>query len=38
MLPAILKATANAKSAREVYEYHAGWSEPADHLKEVTLP
>jgi len=25
MLPVILRATANAKSAREVYEYHADW-------------
>jgi 2-polyprenyl-6-methoxyphenol hydroxylase-like FAD-dependent oxidoreductase len=38
MLPTILKATANAKSSREVYEYHVGWNEPADHMKEVTQP
>jgi len=29
ILPVILRATANAKSAREVYEYHVGWNEPA---------
>jgi 2-polyprenyl-6-methoxyphenol hydroxylase-like FAD-dependent oxidoreductase len=38
MLPAILKATANAKSAREVHEYHVGWDEPAGQMKEVTRP
>jgi FAD-dependent urate hydroxylase len=36
MLPVILKATANAKSAREVYEYHVGWDEPAGPTREVT--
>jgi len=34
----ILRATANAKSAREVYEYHVGWNEPADRTQEVTPP
>jgi 2-polyprenyl-6-methoxyphenol hydroxylase-like FAD-dependent oxidoreductase len=29
MLPVILRVTANAKSAREVYEYHVAWDEPA---------
>jgi len=38
MLPAILRATANAKSAREVYEYHVGWNEPAGRTREVTPP
>ena len=38
MLPVILRATANAKSAREVYEYHVGWNEPADRTQEVTPP
>ena len=35
LLPVILKATANAKSAREVYEYHVGWDEPAGRTQEV---
>jgi len=38
MLPVILKATANAKSAREVYGYHVGWDEPVGRMKEVTRP
>ena len=38
VLPVILRATANAKSAREVYEYHVGWNEPADRTQEVTPP
>lgn len=29
MLPRILKATANAKSAREVHEHHIDWNAPA---------
>jgi 2-polyprenyl-6-methoxyphenol hydroxylase-like FAD-dependent oxidoreductase len=38
MLPVILRATANAKSAREVYEYRVGWNEPAGRTQEVTPP
>ena len=36
LLPVILRVTANAKSAREVYEYHVGWDEPAGRTQEVT--
>jgi hypothetical protein len=36
MLPLILKATANARSAHEVYQHHIDWDEPADHTQEVT--
>ena len=38
MLPVILRATANAKSAREVYEYHVGWDQPAGRTQEVPRP
>jgi len=36
MLPTILRATANAKSAREVYDYHIDWDEPAGRVQQVT--
>jgi 2-polyprenyl-6-methoxyphenol hydroxylase-like FAD-dependent oxidoreductase len=36
LLPVILRVTANAKSAREVYEYHVGWDEPAARTQEAT--
>jgi hypothetical protein len=36
MLPVILRAVANAKSAREIYEYHVGWDEPAGRAQKVT--
>jgi 2-polyprenyl-6-methoxyphenol hydroxylase-like FAD-dependent oxidoreductase len=38
ILPVILRATANAKSAREVYEHHLDWDEPAGRTQEVTRP
>jgi FAD-dependent urate hydroxylase len=37
MLPVILKATANAKSAREVYQHHVDWAEPAGRAQEATV-
>jgi FAD-dependent urate hydroxylase len=36
MLPVILRVTANAKSAREVYEHHVDWNEPAGRTQEAT--
>jgi FAD-dependent urate hydroxylase len=36
MLPLILKATANAKSAHEVHQHHIDWDQPADRTQEVT--
>ncbi|HEX4656534.1 MAG TPA: NAD(P)/FAD-dependent oxidoreductase [Streptosporangiaceae bacterium] len=36
MLPVILRVTANAKSAREVYEHHVDWNEPASRVQEAT--
>jgi FAD-dependent urate hydroxylase len=36
ILPVILKTTANAKSAREAYEYHVSWDEPAGRAQEGT--
>ena len=38
MLPVILRATANAKSAREVYDHHVNWDEPAGRAQEGTRP
>jgi len=38
MLPVILRATANVESARDVYEFHVGWNEPAGRTREVTPP
>lgn len=36
LLPVILRATATTASAREIYEYHVGWDDPADRTQEVT--
>ena len=33
-----VRATANVESARDVYEFHVGWNEPAGHTREVTPP